>query len=150
VPDRMIDLRSDTFSMPTPEMLQSILTARLGNDSRDGDPTVMELEALAADMLGKEAAMLTPTGTMANMVALRTHCEAGAMAIMEANTHVYLSEQGGLAAMFGLMVALLPGRMGAMDLNALKDAIRRAGAGFPACGLVCLENTHNAAGGTVM
>jgi threonine aldolase len=146
----MIDLRSDTFSMPTTEMLESILVARLGNDSRDGDPTVLELEALAAQMLGKEAAMLTPTGTMANMVALRCHAAAGATAIMEAGTHIYLSEHGGIAGLFGMMVALLPGKLGAMELDALEGAIRRARSGFPARALVCLENTHNAAGGTVM
>lgn len=146
----MIDLRSDTFSLPTPEMLQAILTARLGNDSRDGDPTVMELEALAAETLGKEAALLTPTGTLANLVALRTHCEAGATVIMEATTHIYDAEYGGLTALLGLLPALLPGRQGAMDLDALRAAIPRARAGFPERALVCLENTHNAAGGTVM
>jgi len=146
----MIDLRSDTFSMPTPEMLQAILTARLGNDSRDGDPTVMELEALAAETLGKEAALLTPTGTLANLVALRTHCEAGATVIMEQTTHIYDAEYGGLTALLGLLPALLPGRLGAMDLDALREAIPRARAGFPERALVCLENTHNAAGGTVM
>jgi threonine aldolase len=145
-----IDLRSDTFSMPTEAMLQSILTARLGNDSRDGDPTVMELEALAADMFGKEAAMLTPTGTMANLIALRNHTEAGATVIMEEKTHVYDAEYGGLAASCGLLSALVPGAFGAMDIELFELAIARAAAGFPARALVCLENSHNAAGGTVL
>ena len=77
----VIDLRSDTLSMPTEEMLQSVQTAALGDDSRDGDPTVMELEALAAEMMGKEAGLLNPSGTMSNLVAMRTHVEPGATAI---------------------------------------------------------------------
>ncbi len=146
----MIDLRSDTLTLPTEEMLQSVLTARLGDDSRDGDPTVVELEELAARMLGKEAAMLTVSGTMSNLVALRTHCEAGAAAIVEQSAHLYGMEFGGLAAACGLLVLPVPGRLGAMDLGALRMAVRKAAAGFPARGVVCLENTHNAAGGAVI
>lgn len=146
----MIDLRSDTLTLPTPEMLQSIATARLGDDSRDGDPTVIELEQLAASILGKEAALLTVSGTMSNLVALRTHCEAGAAAIVEQSAHLYGMEFGGLAAACGLLVLPVAGRHGAIDLDALRMATRKAAAGFPARGVVCLENTHNAAGGTVI
>jgi threonine aldolase len=148
--ERVIDLRSDTLSLPTAEMLQSIGTAHLGDDSRDGDPTVVELEQLAASMLGKEAALLTVSGTMSNLLALRTHCEAGAAAIVEESAHLYGMEFGGLAAACGLLVLPVPGRHGAMDLDGLRLAARKAAAGFPARGLVCLENTHNAAGGTVI
>jgi threonine aldolase len=146
----MIDLRSDTLTQPTREMLESIATARLGDDSRDGDPTVVELEDLAASMLGKEAALLTVSGTMSNLLALRTHCEAGASAIVEESAHLYGMEFGGIAAACGLLVLPVPGRHGAIDLDALRMAARRAGAGFPARGILCLENTHNAAGGTVI
>jgi len=146
----MIDLRSDTLSLPTEEMLRSVLTARLGDDSRDGDPTVVELEHVAATMLGKEAALLTVSGTMSNLVSLRTHCEAGAAAIVEQSAHLYGMEFGGLAAACGLLVLPVPGRLGAMDLDALRMAVRKAAAGFPARGVVCLENTHNAAGGAVI
>jgi threonine aldolase len=148
--ERVIDLRSDTLSLPTQEMLQSIVTARLGDDSRDGDPTVVELERLAASMLGKEAALLTVSGTMSNLLALRTHCETGASAIVEESAHLYGMEFGGIAAACGLLVLPVPGRRGAMDLHALRMAARKAAAGFPARGLVCLENTHNAAGGAVI
>ncbi len=147
---RLIDLRSDTLTLPTQEMLQSIATARLGDDSRDGDPTVVELEHLAASLLGKEAALLTVSGTMSNLLALRTHCEAGASAIVEESAHLYGMEFGGLAAACGLLVLPVPGCRGAMDLAALGLAVRKAAAGFPARGIVCLENTHNAAGGTVI
>ena len=85
----LIDLRSDTLSMPTPEMLQSIVTAPLGDDSRDGDPTVVELEREAARILGKDAAVLTVSGSMSNTVALRTHAEPGAAAIVEESAHLY-------------------------------------------------------------
>jgi threonine aldolase len=145
-----IDLRSDTLSLPTEEMLRSILTARLGDDSRDGDPTVLELEALAARMLGQEAAMLTPSGTMSNLIALRTHTEPGGAAVVEESAHLYGHEFGGMAAACGLLVLPVPGHLGAMLPDALKTAAGRAGTGFPSPGVVCLENTHNIAGGTVI
>jgi threonine aldolase len=105
VTDRVIDLRSDTLSLPTEEMLESIRTAKLGDDSRDGDPTVLDLEALAARMLGKEAAMLTVSGTMSNVVAMRTSVEPGATAIVEQSAHLYAMEFGGIAAACGLRCA---------------------------------------------
>lgn len=148
--DDVIDLRSDTLSMPTQEMLDSVLTARLGDDSRDGDPTVLELEALAAEMMGKEAGLLTVSGTMSNVVAMRTHVEPGAAAIVERSAHLYGAEFGGIAAACGLLVMPVPGRLGAMDLDGLRLEARKAGAGFPTPGILCLENTHNAAGGTVI
>jgi threonine aldolase len=147
---RPIDLRSDTLTLPTEEMLRSVLTARLGDDSRDGDPTVLELEALAASMLGKEAALLTVSGTMSNVVAMRTHAEPGASAIVEERGHLYGMEFGGVAAACGLLVLPVPGTDGAIDADALRVAVRKSRMGFPAAGVLCLENTHNAAGGTVI
>jgi len=146
----VIDLRSDTLSMPTEEMLRSIQTAALGDDSRDGDPTVLELEALAAELMGKEAGLLNPSGTMSNLVAMRTQVEPGATAIVEQSAHLYGAEIGGIAAACGILVLPVPGHHGAMDLDALRFAARRVGSLFPTRGLVCLENTHNAAGGTVI
>jgi threonine aldolase len=148
--DRPIDLRSDTLSLPTEEMLRSILTAPLGDDSRDGDPTVLELEALAASMLGKEAALLTVSGTMSNLVAMRTHAEPGAAVIVEESGHLYGAEFGGLAAACSLLVLPVAGTRGAIGLDALGVAVRRSRMGFPSRGLLCLENTHNAAGGTII
>jgi threonine aldolase len=150
MPDHTIDLRSDTLTLPTAEMLQSIGTAKLGDDSRDGDPTVVELEHLAAAMLGKEAALLTVSGTMSNLLAMRTHAEPGGSAIVEASAHLYGMEFGGLAAACGLLVLPVPGFRGAMQLDALHLATRKATSAFPARGVVCVENTHNAAGGTVV
>jgi threonine aldolase len=150
VTDHLSDLRSDTLSMPNEEMLRSILTAKLGDDSRDGDPTVLELEALAARMMGKEAALLTVSGTMSNLVAMRTHAEPGGTAIVEQSAHLYGMEFGGLAAACSLLVLPVPGRHGAISLDWLETAVKKARAGFPSTGLLCLENTHNAAGGTVI
>ena len=146
----LIDLRSDTLSLPTPEMLQSIVTARLGDDSRDGDPTVLELEAEAARMLGKEAAILTVSGSMSNTVALRTHAEPGAAAIVEETAHLYGMEYSAIASACGLLVMPVRGHHGAPDLDGVTWALRKAKTMFPAPGIVCLENTHNAAGGTVL
>jgi threonine aldolase len=148
--EHVIDLRSDTLSPPNEEMLRSVLTAKLGDDSRDGDPTVREIEALAAEMMGKEAALLTVSGTMSNLVAMRTHAQPGATAIVEQSAHLYGMEFGGIAAACGLLVLPVPGRHGAPSLAALPMAIRKAASGFPNPGLLCLENTHNAAGGTVI
>jgi threonine aldolase len=146
----MIDLRSDTLSLPTPEMLQSITTARLGDDSRDGDPTVLELEAEAARLLGKEAALLTVSGSMSNTVALRTHAEPGAAAIVEESAHLYGMEYSAVASACGLLVMPVKGLHGAPDVDAVRWAIRKSKTMFPASGLLCLENTHNAAGGAVL
>jgi threonine aldolase len=148
--DTIIDLRSDTLSLPNEEMLQSVQTAPLGDDSRDGDPTVMELEALAAGMMGKEAGLLNPSGTLSNLVAMRTHVQPGATAIVEESAHLYGAEIGGIAAACGLLVLPVPGHHGAMDLDQLRFAARKVPTLFPTPGLVCLENTHNAAGGTVI
>ncbi len=148
--DAVIDLRSDTLSMPTREMLLCVQTAALGDDSRDGDPTVVELEALAAEMMGKEAWLLNPSGTMSNLVAMRTLVEPGATAIVEQSAHLYGAEIGGIAAACGLLVLPVPGQHGAMDLGELRFAVRRVGSLFPTPGILCIENTHNAAGGTVI
>ncbi len=148
--ENVIDLRSDTLSMPTEEMLRSIQTAALGDDSRDGDPTVVELEALAAEMMGKEAGLLNPSGTLSNLVAMRTHVEPGATAVVEQSAHLYGAEIGGIAAACGLLVLPVGGHYGAMDPDQLRFAIKKIPTLFPTPALVCLENTHNAAGGTVI
>jgi len=148
--DGVIDLRSDTLSLPTEEMLRSTLSAPLGDDSRDGDPTVLELEALAAELMGKEAGLFMPSGTMSNLVAMRTHVEPGATAVVEQSAHLYGAEIGGIAAGCGLLVLPVPGIHGAPDLAALREAARRVPTLFPTPGILCLENTHNAAGGTVI
>jgi threonine aldolase len=146
----LIDMRSDTLSMPTQEMLECVLTAPMGDDSRDGDPTILELEALSAELMGKEAGLFMPSGTMSNLMAMRTHVEPGATAIVEASAHLYGAEIGGIAAGCGLLVTPVSGTRGAMELGALREACRRVKTLFPTKGILCLEDTHNAAGGTVI
>ena len=146
----LIDLRSDTLTQPTPEMLQSMVTAKLGDDSRDGDPTVRELESESARLMGKDAAVFTISGTMSNTLALRTHCEPGAAAIVEQTAHVYGMEFSGVAAVCGLLVMPVGGRYGVPDPDRVRWAGKKAATMFPARGILCLENTHNAAGGTVV
>ncbi|MDP2240001.1 MAG: GntG family PLP-dependent aldolase [Burkholderiales bacterium] len=140
----MIDLRSDTVTQPTPAMLEAMRTATSGDDSRDGDPAVRALEALAAELTGKQAAAFMPSGTMTNLVALLTHARRGGEVLIEAGAHILNSEKGGIAAVAGLMHRGLRGERGAMDLDMLRAAIS------PATALICLETTHNGAGGTVL
>jgi len=146
----LIDLRSDTLSRPTPEMLQSVLTAALGDDSRDGDPTVRELEAESARLMGKDAAVFTVSGTMSNTLGLRTIAEPGGSAIVEESAHIYGMEWNNVAAVCGLLVIPVKGSYGVPDKDRLRWAAKKAASMYPAKGVLCLENTHNAAGGTVM
>jgi threonine aldolase len=146
----MIDLRSDTVTRPTEAMRQAMREATFGDDSRDGDPTVSRLEALAAGHMGKEAGLFMPSGTMTNLVAVLTHAQRGAQVLVEAQAHMLVSELGGMAALAGAVPRGIAGRRGAMDLDALEQALRAAPQGMPGVGLICVENTHNGAGGAVL
>ena len=103
----LIDLRSDTVTLPTREMLDAIKTAKLGDDVYGEDPTVKELEELAARKLGKEAALLVPSGTQANLISLMTNCKRGDLVILESQSHIYWYEVGGLSAIGGLFPWLI-------------------------------------------
>src|SRR3954454_19721192 len=109
----MIDLRSDTVTLPTEEMREAMLRAGLGDDSREGDPTVRRLEALSATLTGKEAAVFVTSGTMANLVALLAHGQRGGEVLLDANAHILRSEMGGVAALTGLFHRAVPSRRGA-------------------------------------
>jgi len=147
----LIDLRSDTVTKPTEAMLERMRRAELGDDSRDGDPTVRELEALAAARTGKQAAMFVPSGTMGNLVALLTHARPGCTVLLEANAHILRSEMGGIAQIAGLFHKAIPGERGAMDLDRLAEAVSPGlSAHRLGTALICLENTHNDAGGAVL
>ena len=146
----MIDLRSDTVTHPTSEMLEAMTQAKLGDDVFRDDPTVQELEERAAALVGKEAALFVPSGTMGNLVALLTHTSPGDEIILEAHAHTAIGEGGGLARIAGLMPRLIPGVEGAMPLEAIEAEIRggeEPSGHLARTGLVCLENTHNRAGG---
>jgi threonine aldolase len=146
----MIDLRSDTVTRPTEAMLESMREATFGDDSRDGDETVGRLEALAASRTGKEAGAFMPSGTMANLVAMLAHGSRGGEVLLEEGSHTLNAELGGIAALAGLFYRPLPGRRGAMDLEALREAIRAQTRHNMGTALVWMENTHNRAGGAVL
>lgn len=147
---RIVDLRSDTFTLPTEEMMKAIQEAKLGDDVFQEDPTVNRLESLAAEKIGKEKALFVTSGTQANVVCLLSHTERGDEVIVEAQSHTYLYEVGAMAALGGLMAHPIPGTKGVLHPDDVKKAIRGDNIHFPRTRLVCLENTHNNAGGTVI
>lgn len=145
-----LDFRSDTVTKPTPEMRRAMYEAEVGDDVYREDPTVNRLEARAAEILGKEAALFVPTGTMGNQVAVLTHTRRGEEVIVEGESHVFMYEVGGIAALAACQVRTVPGVRGAMDPAAVEAAIRADNVHFPRTGLVCVENTHNRSGGCVL
>ncbi len=146
----MIDLRSDTVTQPTEAMLAAMQEATYGDDSRDGDPTVQKLETLAAEKTGKEAGAFMPSGTMTNLVAMLTHTQRGGEVLLEEGSHTLSSELGGMAALAGLFYRTLPGTRGRMDLNVLREKIRRTHRNQMGTALVWMENSHNLASGAVL
>ena len=149
---KMVDLRSDTVTHPTMAMRQAMFDAPLGDDVYGEDPTVNRLEAMAADRLGKEAALFVPSGTMANLVCLLSHCARGDEALMGHSAHTFLFEAGSSAAVGGIHPSTVPNQPdGTMDLAELAGAIRDADNDhYPRSRLICLENTHNRCGGAVL
>ena len=144
-----IDLRSDTITQPTPAMREAMASAEVGDDVFDEDPTVARLEARVAEMLGKEAAAFTPSGTMANQLALRAHTEPGDEILIDGNAHIYYYEAGGPAALAGVMCRCLPGVRGIFTVGDVEAALRPADLHFSPTKLVCVENTHTRGGGSV-
>ena len=145
----MIDLRSDTVTQPTPAMRDAMANAVVGDDVLGDDPTVNALEAYVADLLGKEAAVYMPSGTMTNQIALRLHTEPGDEVILEAQAHIYYYEGGGPAALSGVMCRLVQGDRGIFGAAEVEAVLRPADCHFPQTRLVCLENTHNRGGGRI-
>ena len=147
----MIDLRSDTVTLPTDEMREAMRRAVLGDDSRDGDPTVRRLEEVSAKITGKEAALFVASGTMANLVALLVHASRGGEVLLDARSHIMRSELGGVAQLAGLFPVVYPADRGAPDTAAVRELVhRKTTPGRIATALVCVETTHNDAGGAVL
>jgi threonine aldolase len=141
---KVIDLRSDTVTLPTPAMREAISQAELGDDVFGEDPTVNRLEAMAADRLGKEAALFVASGTMGNLSSLLAHCGRGDEAIVGDRSHTFLFEQGGMAALGGITPRPIPNQAdGTLRLEDIQSAIRADNPHYPRTRLVCLENTHN-------
>ena len=145
---RVIDLRSDTVTLPTETMRRAMATAELGDDVYGEDPTVVRLESLAAEMTGKEAALLVPSGTMANLISLLTHCGRGEEVILGDQAHIFFYEQGGSAAVGGIHPRTVPNQPdGTLDLDAVRESIRADDPHFPRTRLIAVENTHNRCSG---
>lgn len=144
-----IDLRSDTITRPTPAMREAMAAAEVGDDVFGEDPSVARLEARVAELLGKEAALFAPSGTMANQLAIRTHTEPGDEVILDGNAHVYYYEAGAPAALAGVSCRCLPGIRGVFTPEELEAVLRPEDPHFPPTKLVCLENTHNRGGGRI-
>jgi len=147
---KIVDLRSDTVTLPTEEMLEAIKNAELGDDVFREDPTVNNLEEMAAQKMGKESALLVTSGTQANLASILSHTKRGDEVILEADSHTYNFEVGGLSAIGGLLAKPIRGKMGILDPIDVERAISPKDIHHPETTLVCMENTHNLAGGTVV
>ena len=148
----MIDLRSDTVTQPTEGMRKAMSKAAIGDDVLGDDPTVIKLQEKAAKILGKEAALYVPSGTMSNIVATRTHTSPGDEIVTEAHSHIYQYEGGAFAALSGCSVALIHAKDGLMTPEEVSNSIRKAEGSlshYPNGSLVCVENTAQGGGGTV-
>lgn len=144
-----IDLRSDTVTQPSPAMRQFMAQAEVGDAVIDIDPTTERLEKLTAEMLGKEAAIYMPSGSMTNQIAIRLHCQPGDEFLCEENCHVYNYEQAAFAQLSGVVARTLPGENGVLQLAQFEGKIRPENDHLVRTKLVCLENTHNRGSGKV-
>ncbi len=144
-----IDLRSDTVTKPTPGMRAAMAAAEVGDDVIDVDPTVERLQTRCAELLGKEAAIFVPSGTMANQIAVRLHCQPGDELICDVESHVYNYEQGAFAQLTGVATRTVEGRFGVLAVDQLRDLIRPDNEHMVRTRLVWLENTHNRGAGRI-
>jgi threonine aldolase len=148
--ENMIDLRSDTVTRPTPRMREAMAGAEVGDDVYGEDPTANRLQEMAAELLGFEAAIFMPTGSMGNQVALQVHCRPGREVICEAKSHILNYEMAAMSALSGLIPNAIYTEDGLMTAEQVASALRPDIYYYARTGLVALENTHNMAGGKVM
>ncbi len=148
--DQWVDLRSDTVTRPTAAMRKAMAEAEVGDDVYGEDPTVNRLQEKAAGMMGKEAALFMPSGSMANQAAVKVHTQPGEEVICESSCHIYNIETGMMAAFSGVLPRLVQGQRGAMDPDQVVAAIRPSSYYLPRTSLLAVENTHNLAGGTIL
>jgi threonine aldolase len=148
---KIIDLRSDTITQPTQEMRDAMYRAEVGDDVFGEDPTVNRLEEMSAKMLGKEAALFTASGTMSNLLAVLAQTSHGDEIILGSESHVFWNEAGGASALGGAVMRTVGNdAKGRMDIHAVESAIRPSNIHYPPTTLLCLENTHNRCGGSVL
>jgi threonine aldolase len=146
----VVDLRSDTVTKPTPEMRRAMAEAEVGDDVYGEDPTVNRLEARAAEIFGREAALYVPSGSMGNAVAMRVHCRPGQEVICEDKAHIFSFEMAAMSAVAGCLARPIRTPDGVLRWSLVKEAIRPKQAFRAPTGLIECENTHNMAGGTVL
>ncbi len=146
----MIDLRSDTVTKPTKEMRDAMYNAEVGDDVYREDPTILKLEETAAHLLNKESALFVTSGTQGNQLAVLTHCRQGDEVILDEDSHIVYYEGGAISAFAGVQPRTIKSNRGVMDPTVLAQAIRSNDIHFPDTSLICLENTHNRAGGAVV
>jgi threonine aldolase len=144
----MIDLRSDTVTKPTPAMVEFMTRAKVGDDVFGEDPTVNEIESMAAEMFGMESALYCPTGTMSNQIAIKAHTHPGDEVICDRTAHVYQYEGGGIAFNSGAQTRLLNGDRGRFTAAMVREAINPDDVHKAHTSLVCIENTSNRGGGS--
>ena len=148
---KTIDLRSDTVTLPTPTMREAIYHAELGDDVFGEDPTTKRLEKIAAERMGKEAAVMVASGTMGNLVCVLTHCRRAEEVILGNRSHTFLYEAGGMSALGGIHPHTIVNQPdGTMRLEDIEAAIRGHNVHFPRTRLICLENTHNRCNGSAL
>ena len=147
--DQLIDLRSDTITRPTPEMRRAIFEAEVGDDVYGEDPTVNRLEARAAEITGKEAAVYVPSGTMGNQTAIKTHTQQGQEIIVHERSHVVRYEMGGPGQLSGCVTWTLASEGGILSWEKIEPYIRTSSDHFGGTGLISVENSHNICGGRV-
>ena len=145
----MIDLRSDTVTRPTKGMRRVMLEAPVGDDVFGEDPTVNRLEEYVADLLGKEAALYAPSGTMTNQIGVQVNTSRGEEVLLHEGSHIFVYEAGAPAMLSGVQLRILPGENGILSPETVRAAVRPEDVHFPRSKLICLENTHNTAGGKV-
>jgi threonine aldolase len=144
----IVDLRSDTMTLPTPEMREAMARAEVGDDVWGEDPTVRRLEAAAAARLGKDAALLVTSGTMGNLVSVVAHTQAGQEVVLDLDSHIYNYEVAGGTIVGHVQMRPVKTERGFLTPEQLQESLRPANIHIPPTGLVCLENTHNRHGGT--
>jgi threonine aldolase len=146
----LVDLRSDTVTRPSEAMYEAMRVAPLGDDVLGDDPTVSALESRASELTGKEAALFVPSGTMGNQIALASHCQPGDAILIEEEAHILYYEVGGPALIAGVVSWTLPSVRGAMDPAVVESRVLKANIHTPGTTLLCVENTHNRAGGAII
>jgi threonine aldolase len=149
MPEPLIDLRSDTVTRPTPGMRAAMQAAEVGDDVFHEDPSVNRLEERVAALLGKEAALFVPSGTMSNQTCIKAHTQPGDELLCDASCHIYNFEAGGPAVLSGVTCRTVEGDCGILDVTQLEDKVRPVNDHLVRTRLVCLENTHNRGGGRV-